>query len=274
MGKFLATLIAVRLVFVPAAGVARCSPVPPDPRDPSIEARVNELGNADPDVRQAAAEALAQIAKAHPVDVVARLESIVRASPNSLSRRAAIMTLGFIGEPGRSALPAVIRAIEDTDPSVRANALGALAQFGGADPKTVLPGILKALGDRKVLVRANATMALAINAPDAPETVRALVSATKDPDPFVRANAVGALGNTGPRAKGVIPDIVAALQDKDERVRYNAVLLLGTLGAHAKVAAPKLANLSVKDSSRTVRESAVRSLEAISRAQPQESGEK
>lgn len=137
------------------------------------------------------------------------------------------------GLAGPEAAPALLPALHDDDPQVRAAAARGLARTGGdLDPLRSL------FEDPDPEVRARAAEALATE-PGAEETLSKMGS---DPRPEWRAAAVAAWGGTGRGA----PSVTAALDDPEPEVRRAAANALGSLPAVAAVG-PLIGALSDPD---------------------------
>ncbi|MBX7168553.1 MAG: HEAT repeat domain-containing protein [Pirellulales bacterium] len=88
----------------------------------------------------------------------------------------------------------------------------ALGRIGEA----AIPALLEALRDPDPLVRAEAVRALARMGPEAEPALDALIAALQDGDKGVRRAAAGAIGQIGPAAKKAIPALVQALRDYEQ----------------------------------------------------------
>jgi HEAT repeat protein len=110
-------LFAVQLVpAVPAADPVR--------EDVLVRRLIDALKDPDPDVRQNLAAALAKIGPA-------AVESLVAALRDSVAdrRAGAAYTLGQMGSPARSAMPALLDALDDRDLDVRRQASFAVSRL-------------------------------------------------------------------------------------------------------------------------------------------------
>jgi HEAT repeat protein len=123
-------------------------------------------------------------------------------------------------------LSALIRALEDEDPSVRRSAASSIAMFGPS-ASAAIPALLEAAGDKAQGVRQAAALALGKIGLKA---VPALQLALKDQNFKVRTSAARALGWMGPEAAEAIPDLIEALKDEYGLVRSAAVSALGWVG--------------------------------------------
>lgn len=168
------------------------------------------------------------------------------------ARAAAAAVAGHEGdEPTARAL------LVDTEPSVRAAALGALGRMGALRPDDVcvaltdhspvvrrravvlaIPHLEVALSplldDPDIGVVEQAAFALGERTPAEPGSVDALVGAATHPDPLVREAAVAALGSVGDPAG--VAAVLAATTDKPA-IRRRAVLALAAFAGDAVDAA-------------------------------------
>jgi len=121
------------------------------------------------------------------------------------------------GEHLRPAVPALIDALDDPDPEVRASVLMALSSL--ADERA-LP-VLKRLAEHAdPQVRLSA--AAALDACDDPQGIELYLEALRDPRPDVRADAAGGLHDNVADDGRVLPALVAALDDDAVEVRLEA----------------------------------------------------
>jgi HEAT repeat protein len=124
-------------------------------------------------------------------------------------------------EPGL--LPRLQAALTDDDADRRWWAVRALAQLDGAEATRALLG---ALGDADPAVRAAAAHALGLR--KAPEAVPPLLNNLADPSEYLARLAADALIGIGPEA---VPGLVERLQsDANPRVRGNAARALAAIG--------------------------------------------
>jgi len=153
------------------------------------------LSDPDPRVREAASMALG-VTGANQDAADFLQERVLQSGISSESKRLAAASLG--GMEARTAVPALIKLLQDRDVRVRRWAVAALGEI--ADPKTVAPL-------SKVL--------------------------TKDPDPGVRIEAAFRLGKFGGEAARLA--LTAALKDANEDVRRLANAALKELagGSHS-----------------------------------------
>lgn len=122
------------------------------------------------------------------------------------------------------AAPAVRELLRSPDAAVRATGARVLGAIADPSDELTARALLKALDDTESLVRAEATDALgAMGHTAAAPAVRRLVNS--DPDPLVRAAAAETLGDLDDRA--AVPELLVALADEDESVRAYAAASLG-----------------------------------------------
>lgn len=183
-------------------------------------------------VRQAPLEALAQIGATHP-QVIPALISLLNDPPapqdsdGGQLRELAAESLGVIGPPAQSAVPALIRASGDESESLRRKTLAALGSVGGGAAVAV-PALLEAM--------------------------------LLDASPAVRDAAMEALGKVGPVA---LPFLEQLLEDEDPEARWRSATAIGRMGTSGRPAAPALVKV-IDDESPLVRMSALEALAAVS----------
>ena len=143
--------------------------------------------------------------------------------------------------------PLLVKALEDKDPTVVANAIAALASLG---PKA-LGHIDDALANKSL--RHYAVRLVARLGGEADVAVPALIDAlgkqTDSPEDleFTR-EAQFALSAIGPGAKDAIPALVKSLASANEGVAASAAYALGKIGADARAAVPALARAEASES--------------------------
>ena len=117
-------------------------------------------------------------------------------------RMVAAAVLRYMGAPGQTAIPALIKALSDTNP-VHDMAASALARMG---PPALSP-LIAALNDENPSIRSGAAAALGQMGEAATDAVPALIKALDDTDASVHRSASEALKNIG------TPEAMEAAED-------------------------------------------------------------
>jgi HEAT repeat protein len=171
-------------------------------------------------------------------------------STSGSARARAAASLGNHASPGspandreqaRRAIPALIEALKDTDPSVRWTAALALGNIPG-DMRIAVPALVEALHDQDDEVRKHAADSLGSIGQSPELAVRALVTSLKD-DSLSRNSSTRALIKFGPAARTAAPALIALLQGDDRYLPWYAAQVLGAIGPDARAAAPALTNM-------------------------------
>jgi HEAT repeat protein len=215
--------------------------------------------------RMDAAEALWRIDK-HPAAIPALAETL--RNKRLSDRILAASALGRIGSP---AVPALIKAVEDTDAYVRRAAAAALENVGPIG-RPAIPALTRALDDESAFVRVHAARAL-WRLDQHPAAVPALAEALKAPgrkDPgsgemelwTARQAAVDALHKMGREVREAVPALARALGDKGWKERWEAAWVLEDIGPDAKAAIPAL-TAALEDEDSQVRMVAADALGAL-----------
>jgi hypothetical protein len=140
---------------------------------PALHDLVKELADPDPEVRAAAAWALAQVGPgaAEAAFAVARLLS----DENTQVRECAALALGSMGKGAAAAVPGLAAALKDPAPTVRMTVALALGRMG-KDAKSAVPALVAALQvpNEEVQVLRNVAYALGDIGPDAASSIPAL----------------------------------------------------------------------------------------------------
>lgn len=230
-----------------APQTAAPAPVAARPSDPVRPA--NESPNVAPDPQALAA---------------------VLVSGDPAARRGAAGALAAMGEPARSVLPSLGRALRDPDPVVCAHAAQAIWNIDrdpaavarladllrsrddevrrlaayllgsiGPDAKPALPALKWEQTYNHGMLRLYAAEAIARIDPADRGAVEALLGGLRSNEAEQRALAAFALGSIASRhAPRVVPELRSALHDDDLRVRTAADAALSVLGASAQADGP------------------------------------
>ncbi len=205
-------------------------------------------------------------------------------------RRDAARALGALGPLAKPAVPALLKALGDSDELVRDHATRALGQIG-IPSKDVTAGLLRSLHDPVSFVRHTAMSQIAFGGIISPETLPVLRKLTKDADRQIAQLATNALAreeppiqvstllmslNTGgsrtytlqqlaklgPRAAEAVPSLIPLLAAEPALNRYLAAVTLEAIGPAARDAESPLRH-RLEDHEPVVREAVVDALRAI-----------
>jgi HEAT repeat protein/flagellar basal body rod protein FlgF len=246
----------VRWEIVPNLSTGFAMPMLIESTNVSME---TELEDSDRTTREyrAVREALADMER----DAVPALAAEL-ASEQATARIDACYVLGEIGSGAIGAVPALMKALADSDRSIRNAAIAALMRVAPESPQ-VVAGMLESLStslesadwrERREAVEAlrrlgpratpcvpqlirllddptsGAALALAEIGPGAQQAVQPLAAALSDPDAHVRMHAAYALRRLGVVARDALPALLAAMHDADKDVRMQALAAVGQIG--------------------------------------------
>jgi len=209
-------------------------------------------------------------------------------------RWSAIEMLAKKGVSGPEVQEALLVAVKDADPLVQSVAAGALAKTGTPADRAVpaliellptqhsviasrtlseyrseaepaIPALIELLSDasQPTEARWNAARTLGKVGPKGASAVKALVTASRDPEPTIREHSVEAIGDIGPAAAPEgLPALVAALSDEYFKARRDAVRSMGYIG---ELSRPHLAEIRrlLNDPEEIVRTAARTAIKAI-----------
>ncbi len=175
------------------------------------------LGDSDDEIRQLAASALAEFGP----DAQIALPELIQASTdeNPTVRRRAIRAIGFIGPiAADDAIAAVEAASEDADESVALQAVATLGEFGPMSASAI-PVMLSAIwtGDSRKRAVAGAALQRVGQA-----AIPSLIQTLTHPSADVRAKVAHVLGKMGNGAAEAKYALESLLHDPDELVRHAA----------------------------------------------------
>ncbi len=160
-------------------------------------------------------------------DAVPTLKQMLHSESNAI-REYAGYALSLTGAP---AVPTLIDALQATDDSVRISAAFTLADMGKA-AQEALPALMRAAQDPNESVRRHATEGLGLigqlvsDEMDVSETVQVLATGLSDAYFPVRDNAARALAKLGVLAEPAMPALIIQLEDEDRYVRFHAAVAL------------------------------------------------
>jgi HEAT repeat protein len=199
------------------------------------------MNGKDKFLRMVSAWALAKISPNDSDTAAQAVELLVEGmqSDDAHSRRMAARALGELKASPEIVIPALVKALKDSDQTVVGNAIDALTSLG----PQVAPRAAAALQNKDL--RTYAVRVLARLGGDAKEAVPALIAVLQDPDPEFVREAQFALGNIGPAAASAVPALLRSLSSDNERVRNSAFYAIGHIGPAAKEAVPTLRKMLV-----------------------------
>jgi HEAT repeat protein len=155
------------------------------------------------------------------------------------TRRNASYFLMKLGPKAKDALPALIKALDDSDKQVWSNSVSAIAAIG-PDANQAIPALIDDLNSKKgrgqrgfdknqALFRSAYALTRI-----GPAAIPPLILALSGDDTPLRAGAAKALGGMGPAAKEAIPELIANLKHGDNDVQREVIDALASIGADAK----------------------------------------
>jgi HEAT repeat protein len=224
-----ATPVVIKALADPSAAVRRKAAyalgrIDADP-DQVVVPLVAALGDADTDVREAAAAVLPKMSK---VAVPVMIEALKGDNKNLLVM--AMKILGATGAEGAAAIPELKRHLLE----FKGFAEPAADALSGIGAKSI-PALTAVAAEADAPARALAVNALfRVGAPAVPTFVDMLGSKHVD----VQRHVAALLGNMQVFDKSVVIGLGFATKDKDFQVRLNALQSLQRMGTNSKVAEP------------------------------------
>jgi len=191
--------------------------------------------NANVSVSGEASRAIAKIGRSAIPHLVRTL-----ASRNKDVRAVSAATLETIGSTAKQAVPALIVACDDLEPTVRCEAAGALGAIRGD-----VSGSLDKLGellhnDADETVRLSAVNAIQSLGPQPKSAVSTLVLAVEDKSPDVRAAVARALSEYGADASSAVAPLIEMLSDSESRWEWHTPDSAGVVPVYEDVVASLL----------------------------------
>ncbi|HEY9681257.1 MAG TPA: HEAT repeat domain-containing protein [Oculatellaceae cyanobacterium] len=216
------------------------------PRSPQVCKTLCDFARNDeqPSVRVAALAALGSIASSQRDDAQAKsIDVLVHALQDDDydgARAEAATVLGGIPCASATAIPALLKAVNDGYNQVSAAACQALGNYGekaeGAVP--VLEALIK--NKPNSTEACNAMRSLGHMKGAAMPAMPTIVSCLKTGEPQIQTAALNAVESLGPLAAPAVTSLVALLSSQDIGVRYSVIRALGAIGPSASEAIPSL----------------------------------
>jgi HEAT repeat protein len=192
-------------------------------RDFPIDAVINSikpfLMAEERNIRIEAARTLQQIDSTRTFAII--IDMLRKGKPEERAKAATIMAL-FSDESGRKAM---LEALTDESPKVRANLLSSLSHPNFRKDNEFISLVIPFLRDPDPDVRSSA--AYSLNCLTDERVVAGVMPLLKDPNAKVRASAVYTAGRCGD--KRLLDQVVALLDDQNAEVRYQALHALAAM---------------------------------------------
>jgi len=218
--------------------------------DAEIAGYVRDLSSKNLNVRDNAANSLGneannpEFGRAAAVAVPALLQALKDRDPTL--RGAAAFALGSIGAQPEKTVPALIEALKDPENRVRQSAADALGEFH-SESSSAVPALAAALADPDDQVRQTAAKSLISFGSEAQRSLPAFIDILQKPGAKDRYLAAEVIAGIGPAAQPAVPALTAALKDQDISVRLDSARALGAIGANLAQAFPVASRLLVNE---------------------------
>jgi RNA polymerase sigma factor (sigma-70 family) len=156
-------------------------------------------------------------------------------------RNLALWALAILDKDGTH-VSVIVEAAKDKRSSVRLTAIGILGEYGSKNPKTALPPLLAAAKQKEDgEMRESALEGLRHFKLDPAVVLPLLESALKDDNSRISKPAVMVVLELGPDAKGLVVNLIELLKrSEDPEERIITMRALGSIGPAAKDAIPAL----------------------------------
>ena len=181
----------------------------------------------------------------------ALVDAAVR-NPSPRVRFEAARAVFYLGVPGASSVPALIRGVQHDDPRVRAFATWTLGEMGEI-ARPAIPALVALARLDGGAGKTGALTAIGKIGGDSPEAIPLLLQELKHPKEARRYRAARTIGRMGPAAASAVPGLIEALHDPSALVRLHVVRALGSMGEGARPALPALIEVLNKDPDPEVR---------------------
>ncbi|RPI77348.1 MAG: HEAT repeat domain-containing protein, partial [Planctomycetaceae bacterium] len=187
------------------------------------------------------ATALSALERGGPQAVPVLIEILTgsRGTEGANLRYSAVEVLGKLGADAVSAGPALLKAVEDDDPHVRAVAAAALPRVE-TPAELAVPALTKLLASNHSVVAARALSVYRAQAASALPELEALLR-DRNRETEVRWYAARTIGKIGPAALGSVPALIEHFSDREASIREHVAEAIGDIGpSAAEVGVPPL----------------------------------
>lgn len=224
--------------------------------DPSAIVLIDALGEALGDpveaVAVAASDTLARLAQ--KIDGVESVVHRALRSGDASCRWFAVLTSTRIEPPTPRLLPPIVEALASSEGDVRWMAARLLVDAGRTNPE-VLPLVIGLVtGGESAAVRRMATHCVRELGPERPESTRALLEGTRDPERSVRRAALTSLAGLTDPSREVFDRLIEAIADSSD-------------AANRRLAAHSLSALT-RDHADALPKASIAALQRIAEADP------
>ncbi len=207
--------------------------------EPALEMLQEAAKSSDLELSRRAAVCIEDIKKNLKIaKLIAQMQS-----PSVEERRNGVVGLHNMEAAAASAVPALIRALDDPDLHVRDFSMNALA-FMGRSAKPAVPRLIALIENPMLQDRERDTALLVLgrlrdNASDATPSLLKLVKSQS----YHVSLVVSILGYIGKNHDAVIPVLLDLLKHEDLQIRVSAAVSLGRIGKQPTVVVPALVEL-------------------------------
>jgi HEAT repeat protein len=197
---------------------------------------VRLLGDKNPEVRQRAAGiVMDQIATRTRSPDISLLPALIKAlnDTNEYVREDMAVAFSKFGTAAESAVPALVKALDDGSARVRIAAAMALSKIDGSQNAAIIPVFKDVIANGNARDRHWAAVYLHEMDPKNTDIIPVFISSLTNEETGIRISAAYSLLQCGSDAKVAVPALQKALDDVDADVRNAARNALGTIDPKA-----------------------------------------